>query len=135
MHRIWSIYLSFHVLFYRPNIDVLTFARTECDPIYAGFRYADMGSNYLMLYCNIKNLQQINKVFSLITPLLYYCWMTDFLSFSSLQPHRVFTVEQAMSGGGDTTAQCCTYEIVQGKVWSSLLLYSWGFEKILLLFY
>lgn len=35
--------MSFRVLFYRPNIDVLTFARTECDPIYAGFRYADMG--------------------------------------------------------------------------------------------
>lgn len=62
------IVLSLH----GPNIDVLTFARTECDPIYAGF--------------------------------------------SSLQPHRVFTVEQAMSGGGDTTAQCCTYEIVQGKI-------------------
>ncbi|XP_061172893.1 WD repeat-containing and planar cell polarity effector protein fritz homolog [Saccostrea echinata] len=62
------IVLSIH----GPNIDVLTFARTECDPIYAGF--------------------------------------------SRLQPHRVFTVEQAMSGGGDTTAQCCTYEIVQGKI-------------------
>ncbi|KAK3092552.1 hypothetical protein FSP39_004357 [Pinctada imbricata] len=33
-----------------------------------------------------------------------------------LQPHRVFSVEQAKSSGGDTTAQCCTYEIIQGKI-------------------
>lgn len=55
-----------------PNIDVLTYTRTECDPVFAGF--------------------------------------------SCLQPHRLFTMEQAMSTGSETTAQTCTYEIIQGKI-------------------
>ncbi|KAJ8308997.1 hypothetical protein KUTeg_013871 [Tegillarca granosa] len=33
-----------------------------------------------------------------------------------LQPHRLFTMEQAMSTGSETTAQTCTYEIIQGKI-------------------
>jgi len=36
--------------------------------------------------------------------------------FSCLQPHRFFTVEQSQSGGGETTAHACTYEIIQEKV-------------------
>ncbi|XP_060067112.1 WD repeat-containing and planar cell polarity effector protein fritz homolog [Ylistrum balloti] len=55
-----------------PNIGLLTFTRSECDPIHAGF--------------------------------------------SDLQPHRFFTVEQAMGAGSETSAQSCTYEIIQGKI-------------------
>ncbi|XP_060607543.1 WD repeat-containing and planar cell polarity effector protein fritz homolog [Ruditapes philippinarum] len=55
-----------------PNVDVLTFNRTECDPVFAGF--------------------------------------------SKLQPHKMYTVEQGMSSGGETTAKACTYEVVQGKI-------------------
>lgn len=55
-----------------PNVDVHTFNRTECDPVFAGF--------------------------------------------SKLQPHKIYTVEQGMSSGGETTAKACTYEVVQGKI-------------------
>lgn len=55
-----------------PNIDVLTYSRTECDPVSA--------------------------------------------QFSNLQPHKLYTVEQGMSSGGETTAKACTYEVVQGKI-------------------
>lgn len=74
LQRISHTYLNVYVLSYRPNIDVLTFARTECDPIYAGFRYVDMGSNYLVLYRSIR-YNRLLKGFSFITPLLYYHWL------------------------------------------------------------
>ncbi|CAG2235674.1 CPLANE5 [Mytilus edulis] len=62
------IVLSIH----GPNIDLLAYNRTECDPFHA--------------------------------------------SFSCLQPHRFFTIEQSQSGGGETTAHTSTYEIIQGKI-------------------
>ncbi|XP_067680509.1 WD repeat-containing and planar cell polarity effector protein fritz homolog [Haliotis asinina] len=55
-----------------PNPDVLTYTKTECDPVHA--------------------------------------------AFSAIQPHKIYTVEQALSSKGDTVAQACIYEVVRGKI-------------------
>ncbi|XP_059161065.1 WD repeat-containing and planar cell polarity effector protein fritz homolog [Physella acuta] len=36
--------------------------------------------------------------------------------FSTLQPHRIFTLEQEFGGHGEVTARSCTYEIIRGQL-------------------
>ncbi|CAL1527562.1 unnamed protein product [Lymnaea stagnalis] len=55
-----------------PMIDVMAYAKTQCDPVHA--------------------------------------------QFSSLQPHRIFTLEQDIGGHGEVKARSCTYEVIKGQI-------------------
>lgn len=45
-----------------------------------------------------------------------FCVLILELFISTLQPHRIFTLEQEFGGHGEVTARSCTYEIIQGQV-------------------